>query len=84
MACSADHSRFDRWFSFDSPISTLVGLKVRALAATLGLAVHARLRLVPRLDRGTLQPLAYHIAAVTLLAVCMVVLGVSFRAGGLL
>lgn len=72
-----------RWLSFDSSVTALVGLKLLSLGATLGLAIHARLRLVPRLEEGTLQSLAYHIVAVTSLAVFMVVLGVSFRFGGL-
>ncbi len=71
------------WFSFGSPIETTVGVKLVLLAATLALAVHARLRLVPRLDEGALRPLAAHIVAITVVAVLMVVAGVGFRTGGL-
>ena len=39
--------------------------------------------LAPRLDRGTLQPLADRIVAVTLPVVFMVGVGVGFRTGGL-
>lgn len=71
------------WFAFDSTLSTLLGLKLIALGCTLGLAMHARLKLIPQLDEHTLKPLAVHIVAVTLLAVFMLVLGVGFRTGGL-
>ena len=74
---------WSRWFAFDGTVTTLLGLKLLALFATLGLAVHARLRLVPKLGTGTLRPLAYHIVAVTVLAVFMVATGVGFRTGGL-
>ncbi|MHC5025103.1 MAG: CopD family protein [Planctomycetota bacterium] len=49
------------------------------LVATIGLAVHARLRLVPKLTPETLRPLAMHIIAVTVIAVLFVVVGASLR-----
>ena len=52
------------------------------LAVTLALAVHARLRLIPHLEEGALKPLAFHIVAITVVAVLMVVAGVGFRTGG--
>ncbi len=64
------------------PIATTIGVKLILLAVTLALAVHARLRLIPRLDEGTLRPLAFHIIAITVVAVLMVVAGVGFRTGG--
>jgi hypothetical protein len=50
--------------------------------ATLGLAVHARLRLIPRLSDVTPPTLAWHIRAVTIAAVLFVVVGASIRVGG--
>ena len=70
------------WFTFGSPIATTIGVKLILLAVTLALAVHARLRLVPRLEEGALKPLAFHIVAITIVAVLMVVAGVGFRTGG--
>jgi hypothetical protein len=46
------------------------------------LAIHARLRVIPRLDSATLRLLAYHIVAVTLLGVALLVVGVGIRTGG--
>lgn len=71
------------WLTVSNPLSAAVAAKLALLAATVGLALHARLRLVPRLDARTLRPLAAHIVAVTVLAVLFVVVGASFRTGGL-
>ena len=73
-----------RWFSFDDHGSRHVGLKLACLAATVALAVHARVSLVPRLAAGApLRKLAAHIVLVTLLAVAFLVVGVGLRVGGL-
>ena len=64
-----------------TPPSRLVLVKLALLAATVGLAVHARLRVIPRLDAATLPVLAYHIVAVTLLGVALLVAGVAIRTG---
>lgn len=70
------------WFAA-TPLAHVVQLKLALLAGTVALAVHARLRLIPRLTDATLPPLAWHIVAVTALAVLFVVAGVLFRVGGL-
>lgn len=71
------------WLSFSNPLSAGVTAKLVLLAATLVLAGHARLRLIPRLDERTLAPLAAHIVAVTVIAVLFVIVGAGFRTGGL-
>ncbi len=70
------------WLSFNSPVATLLALKLLLLCLTLALALDARLRLMPRLSAQTLPALAWHVVAVTLLAVGFVVVGVGFRVGG--
>jgi len=70
------------WLSRSTPQARLVSIKLVLLAATVVLAVHARLRVIPRLDSATLRFLAYHIVAVTLLGVAMLVVGVGIRTGG--
>lgn len=70
-----------RWFDFDSPVSTLVSIKVILLAATAGFAVDARLRLIPNLNAENLVALAWHVIPVTLISILFVVVGVSFRTG---
>jgi putative copper export protein len=71
-----------QWLAFDSPLAAHIGAKLILLALTLALAVHARVRLVPRLGPENLNTLAYHIIGVTVLAVLLVVMGVGIRAGG--
>jgi putative copper export protein len=70
------------WLAPASLHGWLVVVKLGLLTATLALAAHARFRLVPALDAGGLPPLAYHIVAVTLLGVAMLVTGVAIRTGG--
>ena len=72
------------WFSPSTPQTRLVLLKLVLLAATVALAVHARLRIVPQLDVATLRFLAYHVVAVTLLGVALLVVGVAIRTGAVL
>lgn len=69
------------WFH-DNPIAHVVQVKLGLLAATLGLAVHARLRVIPKLSDDTLPTLAWHIRAVTIAAVLFVLAGASIRFGG--
>lgn len=70
-----------RWFAFADPVATLVSVKLLLLATTVGLALSARLRLLPRLSEENLPELAWHIRGVTLVSVLFVVVGVSFRTG---
>ena len=69
------------WFSPSTPAARLVLVKLALLTATVALAVHARLRVVPRLHAESLRFLAYHIVAVTLLGVALLVVGVAIRTG---
>lgn len=71
------------WVDVSSPLGQLIVLKFVLLAATIGLALDARLRLIPRLDESRLGSLAWHIAGVTTLSVLFVIAGVGFRTGGL-
>lgn len=66
------------------PIAHLVLAKLVLLLATAALALDAKLRVLPRLTADRLNDMALHIAAVTLLSIAFVFVGVSFRSGGLL
>ncbi len=74
---------FQGLFSPANPIGMLVGVKLLLLAATAGLALHARLRLIPELTDARLSGLAWHIRGITALAVAFVVVGALIRLGGL-
>jgi putative copper export protein len=72
-----------RWLAPDTGVARAVALKLGLLALTVLIAAHARLRVIPRLSAATLPLMAWHAAAVTLLAVAFVATGVSIRFGGL-
>lgn len=71
------------WFDFSNPVGRLIGIKLILLAATIGLALDARLRIIPKLKNDNLVSLAWHIVPVTLVAVLFLVVGASFRIGWL-
>ena len=71
------------WFSAVDGIQKAVLLKLGLLLVTVLLALHGRLRLIPRVRNDRLGPLAWHIVSVTAVGVALVVGGVLFRIGGL-
>jgi putative copper export protein len=66
-----------------NPLARAALVKLALLVATAALGLDARLRIIPRLDAQRLPSLAWHIALITVVAVAFVVVGVSFRFGGL-
>ena len=71
-----------QWLSPDTPVARAIALKLVLLLCTALIAAHARLRVIPRLSADTLPLMAWHVGAVTLLAVGFVAVGVSLRFGG--
>ena len=71
----------EHWFG-SNPIAHVVQIKLGLLALTVALAVHARLRVIPRLSDESLPTLAWHIRIVTVAAVLFVLAGASVRFGG--
>lgn len=69
------------WFDFSNSISTLISIKIILLLLTVMLAVHARFFIIPKLDADKLSMLGWHIAGVTVIAVLMLLTGLSFRIG---
>ena len=74
---------FSVWFAYDNPVSRLIIFKISLLTVTALLALDARLRIIPKLSMHNLTSLAWHIVAVTLISILFVIVGVSFRFGGL-
>lgn len=70
------------WLTFDGLLSRHVGAKLVLLGLTVGLALHARLRLIPRLDGSNVKALAVHVVLITLVSIGFVVVGIGFRTGG--
>jgi putative copper export protein len=71
------------WFAFQEPASLPIAIKLGLLATTLGLAMDARLRMIPNLTDDRLTAMAWHIVPVTIVSVLFVVTGVAFRTGWL-
>lgn len=67
------------WFLFNSPVTTLISIKLILIFLTLGLALHARLKLIPNLKKENLNYLAFHIISVTTVSILLLLLGVNFR-----
>lgn len=71
------------WFSFSTPLSRTVTLKLSFLLLTMVLALHARLKIIPTLSEKTLNSLAVHVSVVTVTAVVFALAGVLNRFGGI-
>jgi putative copper export protein len=71
------------WFTPVSLHAQLILIKLVLVAATVALAAHARVRVLPGLDATTLPLLGYHVVGVTVLGVALLVIGVAIRTGGL-
>jgi putative copper export protein len=69
------------WFGSSGP-ARVVQVKLALLAATVALALHAKLRVIPRLRDDNLPLMGAHILGVTVLAVLFVLAGASLRLGG--
>lgn len=64
------------WFE-GNPVARRVQVKLGLPAVTIGLAVHARFRVIPNLSDATLPTLAWHVRIVALAAVLFVLAGGS-------
>jgi putative copper export protein len=67
------------WGSLATSHHVYLWTKLGLLLMTLGLAVHARLFIIPKLTPEKLPALAFHIVLITVLAVSFVITGLSFR-----
>lgn len=66
----------------DSGVARTVQVKLLLLAATGALALHAKLRVIPRLRDDNLPVMGAHIVGVTVFGVLFVLAGASLRLGG--
>ncbi|NOU37275.1 MAG: copper resistance protein CopD [Ferruginibacter sp.] len=71
------------WFSFSNSIEKVISLKLILLFITLGLAIHARIFIIPKLSAKNLAFLALHIILINLIAITMLALGTFIRYGGI-
>jgi hypothetical protein len=73
------HRHFALPFSLQHRGDLLIAIKSGLLLLTILLALHARLRLIPKLSKKTLPLLGLHILAVTSVGILFVIVGLSFR-----
>jgi len=71
------------WLRLDSNVSIYVVTKLALLAATLGLALNAKFRVIPNINRDNMHVLASHIVLVTVMSIGFLLAGVAIRTGGL-
>jgi putative copper export protein len=71
-----------QWFHFENSIEKTISIKLILLMATLLLALHARIFIIPKLNQNNLIQLAWHIVLVNILAIAMLVIGSFIRFGG--
>lgn len=71
------------WFHFSNPIETVISIKLLLLFSTVLFALSANLWVLPKLSAKTLPLMAFHIISVTIIGVCMLILGSFVRYGGL-
>lgn len=69
------------WFTA-TPLAQVVQVKLLCLAGTAALAIHAKTRVIPRLNDDNLPVMAWHIGGVTVFSVLFVLAGASARLGG--
>ena len=70
---------FNQWWQLSTSHHILLWTKLGLLLGTIGLAIHARFFLIPKLKPETLPTLAFHIVLVTVLAIMFILTGLSFR-----
>jgi putative copper export protein len=70
------------WFEFEMAAVQWVWIKLLLLALTIGFAIDARFRVLPRLRDENVASMAPHIIGVTILGILFVVAGVAIRTGG--
>ncbi len=68
-----------QWFSLASVHHQYLWIKIGLVVGTMTLAVHARFFIIPRLSVHNLPTMAFHIVLVTVLAVALLLTGLSFR-----
>jgi putative copper export protein len=71
------------WFRLDSNVSVYVVTKLVLLTATLGLALNAKFRVIPNINRDNMHVLASHIVLVTVMSIGFLLAGIAIRTGGL-
>lgn len=81
LSCRYDVTISD-WFSFKTFIEKVISTKLTLLFCMLGLAIHARLFIIPKLNVKSLNFMAIHIIVITLIGITMMTIGTFLRFWG--
>jgi len=73
------------WFTFKTPIETVISLKLLCLFSLVLFALSAQFYVLPRLktDSQKLPLMTFHILSVTIISLVMLILGSFIRYGGI-
>lgn len=74
---------FTRWFSFSGAVEKIVSIKLILLFTTVALAISAQRFESLKLSVHKLTAFAFHVIAVTVIGVTMLILGSLVRIGGI-
>ncbi len=67
------------WLSFSDRMHIHIGIKIILIITTALLALHARIFIIPKLNSDNLNSLAWHIIAITVVALALLFTGLNFR-----
>ncbi|HEU5290481.1 MAG TPA: CopD family protein [Cyclobacteriaceae bacterium] len=70
---------FSEWGNLSTSHHVYLWIKLGLLISTMALGIHARFFIIPRLTVERLSLLALHVILITVLAVALVITGLSFR-----
>ena len=70
---------FSEWGNLSTSHHVYLWIKLGLLISTMALGIHARFFIIPKLTVEKLSLLAMHIILVTIIAVALVITGLSFR-----
>ena len=70
---------FSEWGTLATPHHVYLWIKLGLLVSTMALGIHARFFIIPKLTTEKLSLLAMHIILVTILAIALMITGLSFR-----
>ncbi|MBL1210917.1 CopD family protein [Geminocystis sp. GBBB08] len=73
----------ENWLNYNEPMTRNILVKLCLLLITLILSIDARFRIIPNLNQENFLDLVFHILAVTIIAISLIIFGITIRFGGL-
>jgi len=73
---------YQSWFYFSGSLEKVVSIKLVLLMLTFVLALYTQIYVIPNLNKYNLNKIAFSIISVTVIGLCMLILGSTIRYGG--